>query len=63
MGILYSSQDNTEGYTDAELRALNKELDARVEEARELAEEAGQHFFDEDEEMVSKAFADEVARR
>ena len=63
MAILYFTDDTTEGYTDAELKALNVELDAYVEEARELAEEAGQHFFAEDEERASTEFHTIVSHR
>lgn len=50
------STDNTEGYTVAQIEALNAEFAARLEAA---GVEAGS---DEAMEM-EKAFADEVARR
>jgi hypothetical protein len=46
------TQDNTQGYTDAELAALNAELAQRLDSVD-----------DEDRADIEKAFADEVAAR
>lgn len=51
------TQDNTTGYTDDQLTALNDELTARLD-----AVEEGQHA-EADRADVEKAFADEVAGR
>lgn len=47
-------EDNTSGYSEAELAALNAEADSRIPELMESG-------IDEDDAI--KAFCDEVARR
>lgn len=51
------TQDNTTGYTDEQLAALNEELAARLAEVEE-----GPHAEDERADL-EKAFYDEVASR
>lgn len=48
------TQDNTEGYTDEQLAALNEELHERT---RHLALDSDEY------QQAEKAFSDEVARR
>ena len=50
------TQDNTSGYTDAQLAQLNIEAARRVPEIMEA-------YPGLDEDEAEKAFADEVARR
>ena len=49
-------QDNTHGYTDAELDALNVEWTAR-------ADAMGLHPADDEYDAHLKVFADEIAKR
>ena len=55
--------DNTEGYTQAELDALNVEMEAYIEEQREYAESRGRLYDRDDEVQDMKHFADIVASR